>query len=108
LALFYSLLLTPVLPAWNHTEVYGQSFASWLQMLLSNDLGFIGLIVVQVITLVVMIKRCHDLNMSGFVMAALLVPVLGWLWLGYVLGFREGTDEPNRFGPSPKSSYRTL
>ncbi len=108
LATFYWLLLTPVFPAWNHTEVYGQTFRSWLHMLLSNDLGFILLIVVQVVTLVVMIKRCHDLGMSGVALFALLVPVVGWLWLGYWLGFREGADEANRFGPSPKSAYRTL
>lgn len=88
--------------------VYGQTYGSWLNMLLSHDLGFIALIVVQVVTGVVMIKRCHDLDMSGFAVLAIVVPVLGWLWLGYQLGFREGTDEPNRFGPSPKSSYRTL
>jgi uncharacterized membrane protein YhaH (DUF805 family) len=108
LAGFYSLLLTPVLSAWSHTEVYGQVYGSWLQMLLGNDLGFIFLIVVQLSTIVVMIKRCHDLGLSGFAVAALLVPVLGWAWLGYMVGFREGTDEPNRFGPSPKSAYRTL
>jgi uncharacterized membrane protein YhaH (DUF805 family) len=108
LAVFYSLLLMPVLPAWNHTEVYGQTFGSWLQMLLNYDLGFIFLIVVQVVTLAVMIKRCHDLDMSGFALFALVVPVLGWLWVGYWLGFREGSDEANRFGPSPKSAYRTL
>ena len=81
---------------------------SLLQTLLSNEYAFIVFAVLQVVTLVVAIRRCHDRGMSGFWLLALLVPVLGWLWLFVELGLKSGTDEVNRYGPSPKSGYRTL
>ena len=87
---------------------YSTHQVSWLQALAGNDFGFIGLIVVQIATLSVIIKRLHDRDLSGFYALALLIPVLGWLWLVYELAVREGTDGANRFGPSPKAGYRTL
>ena len=46
-------------------------------------------------------KRLHDRGRSGAWALALLVPVLGWLWLMAVNGSRRGTAGANRYGPPP-------
>lgn len=48
-------------------------------------------------SIIVSIKRLHDLNMSGFFALGLVLPpvaIIMSLWLG----FRKGDDGPNRFG----------
>lgn len=97
LSAFYAFALQPL----------GQG-VSVLRWLLTNDVGFILFLVLQLVTLLVVIKRLHDRDLSGVYAAALAVPVLGWLWIGYELGVREGGEGANRFGASPKSGYRTL
>lgn len=59
--------------------------------------------------LAISIKRCHDRNKSGWWMllwiGLSLIPyvgVLAGLWCLVELGFLDGTQGPNRFGPSPK------
>ncbi|MDE2613083.1 MAG: DUF805 domain-containing protein [Burkholderiales bacterium] len=46
-------------------------------------------------------KRLHDRGRSGAWALALLVPVLGWLWLMAVNGSLRGTAGANRYGPPP-------
>jgi len=53
-------------------------------------------------SLAVAVKRCHDRNKSGFWVLISLIPILGWLWFLVEFGFLDGTQGPNRFGPSPK------
>ncbi len=105
---FYAFVLGSGDPSHGRTAFYGQLPLTALQMILSTDYGFIAFVVLQVVTLAVLIRRCHDRNLSGFWLLALLVPVLGWLWLFVELGLKSGTDETNAYGPSPKSGYRTL
>ena len=102
----YSLLLG--LPGVGHPSGQGHYDANWMLALLATDWRFILFIVLQLTTACVIIKRLHDRDLSGFWALAVLVPVLGWLWLAYELCVREGTDGPNRFGQSPKSGYRSL
>lgn len=55
------------------------------------------------ITIALMLKRCHDRDKRwGWVAFFLIVPVVGWIWGLIELGFLDGTQGRNRFGPSPK------
>ncbi len=47
------------------------------------------------------IKRLHDTNHSGHWLWSILIPVLGPIYLIYLLGFKKGTFENNRFGTDP-------
>ncbi|HEX4199707.1 MAG TPA: DUF805 domain-containing protein [Caulobacteraceae bacterium] len=47
-------------------------------------------------------KRCHDRDKSAWFLAIGLIPIIGAIWLFIELGFLDGTQGPNRFGPSPK------
>ena len=49
-------------------------------------------------------KRLHDLNLSGFWLWLLAVPVLGPATLFYLLGFRRGRRAANRYGAAPGSA----
>lgn len=48
------------------------------------------------------VKRCHDRNQSGRWLLMELIPLVGGLWALINLGILDGTQGPNRFGPSPK------
>lgn len=51
----------------------------------------------SICSILVSIKRLHDLNMTGFFALGLLIPpvaIIMSLWLG----FRKGDDGPNKFG----------
>jgi uncharacterized membrane protein YhaH (DUF805 family) len=47
-------------------------------------------------------KRCHDRDKSAWFLAIGLIPIIGAIWLLVELGFLDGTQGSNRFGPSPK------
>ncbi len=49
-------------------------------------------------------KRLHDSNKTGFRLWLVLVPVLGPLYLIFLLGFKKGNPHSNRFGPVPGSA----
>lgn len=46
-------------------------------------------------------KRLQDRDRHGSWALAMLVPVIGWLWLLVVAGFLRGTSGPNAYGPPP-------
>jgi len=50
---------------------------------------------------VMMIKRLHDRDRSGWWTLMNLVPVVGWIWLGLECRYRDGVVGPNQFGPDP-------
>ncbi|WP_448701924.1 FAD-binding protein [Mucilaginibacter sp. AW1-3] len=50
------------------------------------------------------IKRLHDQNYSGYWLFAVLIPVLGPLWLIWRLGFKKGNYMANRYGSVPGSA----
>lgn len=55
------------------------------------------------IGIALMLKRCHDRNKGGgWVAFFILVPIVGWIWGFIELGFLDGAQGRNRFGPSPK------
>jgi uncharacterized membrane protein YhaH (DUF805 family) len=47
------------------------------------------------------VKRAHDLGHGAIFLIWLVVPVIGWLWLAYELGFQPGQTFKNRFGRPP-------
>ncbi|SEK62389.1 Uncharacterized membrane protein YhaH, DUF805 family [Roseateles sp. YR242] len=50
-------------------------------------------------TIVTGIKRCHDMNISGWWSATFFIPLIGLAWI-----FWPGTQGPNRFGPPPPAN----
>ncbi|MDQ0470313.1 DUF805 domain-containing protein [Labrys wisconsinensis] len=76
----------------------------------SAMIAFSLLCVVQIWpSVAINVKRCHDRGKSGWWMLlwAILSPVpylglLSGLWYLVELGFLDGTQGANRFGPSPK------
>jgi uncharacterized membrane protein YhaH (DUF805 family) len=48
-----------------------------------------------------LVKRLHDRGSSAWQLLWVLVPVLGPLWLVYVLGFGKGTAGDNQYGADP-------
>lgn len=53
-------------------------------------------------SIVLTVKRLHDLNLSGWWLLTLCVPVLGPLYNFIQCGFFRGTLGSNRFGPDPR------
>lgn len=52
-------------------------------------------------SLAINIKRCHDLDRSGWHLLLALIPVVGILILTIQLGLQRGLPGTNRFGPDP-------
>lgn len=50
----------------------------------------------------IVVKRCHDINLSGWYILLSLVPIAN-VWLGFCLLFNDGTHGPNRFGADSKN-----
>ena len=57
--------------------------------------------------ILVAIKRCHDINWSGWYSIGLFIPYLGFLMLAFLL-FIKGDEENNQYGNSPYSLLKTL
>lgn len=51
------------------------------------------------------IRRLHDTNHSGWWLLAGIIPVIGWIYVFYLLYIKKGTEGINRFGVNPLSSY---
>lgn len=49
-------------------------------------------------------KRLHDVNIKGLWLFVILIPVIGPLLLVYLLGFKKGTLNTNRFGTVPNAA----
>lgn len=55
--------------------------------------------------LMVMIKRWHDLNKSGWWVLINLIPILGQIWTGIALCLTEGDAGPNKYGDPLSLTY---
>jgi uncharacterized membrane protein YhaH (DUF805 family) len=53
---------------------------------------------------VLAIARLHDRSRSGWWLAAVLVPVVGALWLAWELALRRGSAHANLYGCDPHQS----
>jgi uncharacterized membrane protein YhaH (DUF805 family) len=68
-------------------------------------LGLIPVVQLALILLIpssimIVIKRWHDLGKSGWLTLLLLIPIAGFFIALYLL-FAKGTDADNEFGPNP-------
>jgi uncharacterized membrane protein YhaH (DUF805 family) len=50
----------------------------------------------------IMVKRAHDRDKTGWFVLIILIPLIGAIWILIDLGFLDGTQGPNKYGPSPK------
>lgn len=48
------------------------------------------------------IKRWHDRDKSGWWILIGLIPIIGGIWAFVEAGCLDGTQGPNKYGPSPK------
>ena len=48
------------------------------------------------------VKRLHDRNKSGALIATIFIPIVGFIWLWFECGCMPGTDGPNDYGPEPQ------
>jgi len=62
----------------------------------------VAMVVGAWISINLQIKRWHDRDKSGWWVFIGLVPLIGGLWVLVECGFLDGTQGPNKFGPSPK------
>lgn len=64
---------------------------------------FAVLVIVSIwVELAIFVKRWHDRGKSGFWVLIVLVPLIGPIWTLVECGFLDGTQGPNKYGPSPK------
>ena len=61
----------------------------------------ITLLAVAIPSVMLSIKRLHDLGRSGWFVLIGFIPVFGPLWLFVALGLFSGTIGPNLYGPDP-------
>ena len=64
-------------------------------------IGLLGLAAIWM-KLAVLVKRWHDRDKSGWWVLIVLIPLIGWFWQLIECGFLDGTQGPNKYGPSPK------
>lgn len=55
---------------------------------------------VGILGIMLSIRRCHDINKSGWFMLWSLVPIANII-IGLMLLIKKGTDGPNHYGPDP-------
>jgi len=72
----------------------------------SNDdstifISGIIMLVVGVLSIIQFIKRLHDINLSGWLSLATIIPILGALF-GFIVLFIDGNKGPNKYGDDPK------
>ncbi len=53
--------------------------------------------------LAVSVRRLHDVGKSGWMLLAALIPVIGPLWLLYLM-ITDSVPGPNPYGPNPKET----
>lgn len=82
-SMIYSVLLSVLFALFAGSEML--TVATWL-----------AVIAVLWFSVITGIKRCHDINISGWWSATLIVPVITLVWM-----FAPGSKGENRFGPPP-------
>jgi|SRR5579871_339115 len=65
-------------------------------------IGLVAAVAYAWVGLALGVKRCHDRDKTGWFLLIGLIPIIGGLWLLVDLGFLDGTQGPNKYGPSPK------
>ncbi|OWQ93107.1 hypothetical protein CDN99_00970 [Roseateles aquatilis] len=79
-----------------HTAVSGGLMFVLGGSVLAMLAGWAALAAVLWFTVIIGIKRCHDLNISGWWTLTVIVPVIALIWI-----FVPGSKGANRFGAPP-------
>jgi uncharacterized membrane protein YhaH (DUF805 family) len=82
-------------PTWDSSEFYLD-----LCFFAIGPISFCCAIIAFISVAALSLQRCHDCNITGWLLTLLVFPVLG-LGLGALLLVRKGTVGANRFGPDP-------
>ena len=64
-------------------------------------IGVLGLVAIWM-KLAVLAKRWHDRDKSAWWLLIVLVPFIGLIWQFIECALVDGTQGPNKYGPSPK------
>jgi len=66
-------------------------------------IGFLALITIccGIIAAIQIVKRLHDINLSGWLWLISFVPFVNFIFGLYIL-FKDGTQGPNQYGEDPK------
>lgn len=91
--------LTTLDPSLPLSELSKSDFAD------SNPLFPLLFFAITWMVLALVIKRCQDVGVTGFVALLILVPGIDFITV-IVLGFIPSASGPNRYGPEPDSYYR--
>lgn len=75
--------------------------------LISPVLAFPVYILSAIVGVMLAIRRCHDLNKSGWFYLLLLIPIVN-IFGGLYLLFAMGTIGPNQYGPDPLAKEHFL
>lgn len=75
--------------------------------LISPVLAFPVYILSAIVGVMLAIRRCHDLNKSGWFYLLLLIPIVN-IFVGLYLLFAMGTIGPNQYGPDPLAKEHFL
>ena len=80
-------------------------WGTYLADITPHTLSLIILVVSQILTLItfifiarLFIRRLHDIGHSGLLLLLLLVPIIGWVFLFYLI-FKKGENRVNSYGP---------
>lgn len=80
----------------------GYVLVSGIDATLGEMVGTVVIAVLLWLTICIAGKRLHDTGRSAWWLAIFVVPVLGALWLAWLLFAKKGTDGENPFGPDPR------
>jgi uncharacterized membrane protein YhaH (DUF805 family) len=79
----------------------GYVLVSGVDETLGESAGTVVVAVLGWVVICLAARRLHDTGRSAWWLAVFAVPVLGALWLAWMLFFKRGTEGENPFGPDP-------
>ncbi len=98
-ALVFSVLW---MPSFAGSALRGNPFAIARVLDANSFLGDLIFLALLWPYLAIQVKRWHDRDKSGWFVLINLIPIVGFFWTLIECGFLDGTQGPNRYGPSPK------
>ena len=100
------LLLVPVMISWFGFSIILVGVGSWPAEL-GAVLFIVGYILILVFAIVLLIKRAHDRNHSGWYLLLMMVPIWG-LVVQIDLYFYGGTYYKNKYSEDPRELQRNM